>query len=260
MGYYVQVEEGVKLFVEDVNPKGKRTILFIHGWPLSHSQFEYQFNVLPAQGYRCIGLDWRGFGQSDKPYDGYNYDRLADDLYSVIQTLKLDGITLAGHSTGGAIAIRYMSKYHGHGVEKLVLIDAAAPIGFTPETARKFLYENANDRPAMLQNVTDQFFFQYITPRFSDWFVQMGLEAASWSTAAVIRMLRDENVSADLSRIEAPTLIVHGIHDHVIPYQQALEMNKQIPHSRLVPFHYSGHGGFWEERDRFNQILMHFVG
>ena len=208
MGYYVQVENGVKLFIEDVNPKGTKTILFIHGWPLSHTQFEYQFNVLPGQGYRCIGMDWRGFGQSDKPMDGYTFDRLADDLHVVIQTLKLEGITLAGHSTGGAIAIRYMTRHQGQGVAKLVLIDAAAPTGFTNETAAKLLHDNANDRANMLQSVTDMFFFQYITERFSDWFFQMGLEAASWSTArSVIRLLRDENVAADLGRIEAPTLI-----------------------------------------------------
>lgn len=260
MGYYVQVENGVKVFIEDVNPEGTKTILFIHGWPLSHTQFEYQFNVLPALGYRCIGMDWRGFGQSDRPMDGYRYDRLADDLHAVIQSLQLEGITLAGHSTGGAISIRYMARYHGQGVAKLVLIDAAAPTGFTKETAAKFLHENANDRAHMLQSVTDSFFFQYITERFSDWFFQMGLQAASWSTAAVIRLLRDENVAEDLGRIEAPTLIIHGIHDKVIPYPQAVEMNKRIANSQLIPFHYSGHGGFWEERDRFNYVLTQFIG
>ncbi len=105
MGYYVEVEPGISLFVEDINPSGRKTLLFIHGWPLSYKQFEYQFNVLPAMGYRCIGLDWRGFGQSDKPYDGYNFDRLADDLHEVIEALHLEDITLLGHSTGGAIAI-----------------------------------------------------------------------------------------------------------------------------------------------------------
>ena len=71
MGYFVTVEPGVKLYVEDINPGGSKTIVFIHGWPLSHKQFEYQFDVLPAMGYRCIGIDWRGFGNSDKPMSGY---------------------------------------------------------------------------------------------------------------------------------------------------------------------------------------------
>lgn len=60
MGYFVEVESGVHLYVEDINPESSEAVVFLHGWPLSHKQFEYQFNVLPAQGYRCIGIDWRG--------------------------------------------------------------------------------------------------------------------------------------------------------------------------------------------------------
>ena len=260
MGYFVTVERGVNIYVEDVNPAGKKTILFIHGWPLSHKQFEYQFNVLPAMGYRCIGIDWRGFGKSDKPMSGYNYDRLADDIRAVVGALQLENFTLAGHSTGGAIAIRYIARYNGYGVSKLVLIDAAAPTGFTTETANKFLIEVSNDRPKMMQGVTDTFFFQYISSSFSDWFFQLGLQAAGWSTAAIIVSLRDEKLYSDLHKILVPTLIIHGIHDKVIPFSQAQELNEKIKDSQLVPFQYSGHGPFWEERDKFNHVLTQFIG
>lgn len=260
MGYYVRVEPGVKLYVEDINPTGSNTIVFLHGWPLNHKQFEYQFNVLTAMGYRCIGIDWRGFGKSDKPVGGYYYNRLADDIRTVIGVLQLDNFTLVGHSTGGSIAIRYMSRHQGYGVSKLVLVDAAAPIGVTAETAEHYLKEALNDRPKMMQAVTDGFFFQYITKPFSEWFFQMGLQAAGWSTAAIIKMLRDEKLDMDLSKILAPTLIIHGVHDKVIPFSQAQELNQKIENSQLVPFHYSGHGAFWEERDKFNQLLGQFIG
>lgn len=259
MGYFVNVESGVNLYVEDINSGGSKTIVFIHGWPLNYKQFEYQFDFLPAMGYRCIGIDWRGFGKSDKPISGYNYDRLADDIRFVVDALQLHDFTLAGHSTGGAIAIRYVSRHNGYSVSKLVLIDAAAPIGFTTETANKFLNETLNDRPKMMREVTDNFFFQYITGPFSDWFFQLGLQAAGWSTAAVIVMLRDENLYTDLQNISVPTLIVHGIHDKVIPFAQALELNQKIRNSQLVPFQYSGHGPFWEERNKFNELLRHFI-
>ncbi len=259
MGYFVNVDSDVNLYVEDINPSGKKTIVFLHGWPLNHKQFEYQFNILPSMGYRCIGIDWRGFGKSDKPMNGYSFDRLADDIRTIVNTLQLNHFTLAGHSTGGAIAIRYMSRHNGFGVSKLVLIDAAAPTGFTAETANHFLKEVLNDRPKMMQDVTDGFFFQYITKPFSDWFMQMGLQAASWSTAAIIVTLRDENLHADLSKIKVPTLIIHGIHDKVIPFAQAEELNQKIRNSQLIPFQYSGHGTFWEERDKFNQLLIQFV-
>ncbi|MGW6151463.1 alpha/beta fold hydrolase [Bacillus mycoides] len=259
MGYFVKVEPGVNIYVEDINSAGSKTIVFIHGWPLSHKQFEYQFDVLPTMGYRCIGIDWRGFGNSDKPMNGYTYNRLADDIHAVVGTLQLDNFTLVGHSTGGAIAIRYMSRHNGYGVSKLVLIDAAAPTGFSEETANKYLKETLNDRPKMMQEVIDGFFFQYITGPFSDWFFQMGLQAAGWSTAAVIVLLRDEKLYEDLSKIVVPTLIIHGIYDKVIPFSQAQELNQKIRNSQLVPFQYSGHGPFWEERDKFNRLLTQFI-
>ncbi|MBM6617871.1 alpha/beta fold hydrolase [Bacillus suaedaesalsae] len=259
MGYFVTVEPGVNLYVEDVNPGGSKTIVFLHGWPLSHDQFEYQFSILPAMGYRCIGIDWRGFGKSDKPVSGYSFNRLADDIRTVVDILQLTNFTFVGHSTGGAIAIRYMSRHNGYGVSKLVLVDAAAPTGFTPETANALLTETLNDRPKMMQGVTDQFFFQYISKPFSDWFMQMGLQAASWSTAAIIVTLRDEKLDEDLPKINVPTLIIHGIHDKVIPFAQAPELNQKIRNSQLIPFEYSGHGAFWEERDKFNKLLTQFI-
>jgi non-heme chloroperoxidase len=260
VGYFVNVESGVNLYVEDINPGSSKTILFLHGWPLNHNQFEYQFDVLPSMGYRCIGIDWRGFGKSDKPMNGYNYNRLADDIRAVVGALQLNNFTLAGHSTGGAIAIRYMARYNGYGVSKLILIDAAAPTGFTAETASTFLAEALNDRPKMIRRVTETFFFQYISDPFSNWFFQMGLQAAGWSTAAIIVTLRDEKLDADLPKISVPTLIIHGIHDKVIPFAQAQVLNQQIKNSKLVPFQYSGHGPFWEERDKFNQLMAQFIG
>lgn len=210
-------------------------------------------------GYRCIGIDWRGFGNSDKPFNGYTLDRLADDIRTVVGTLQLENFALVGHSTGGSIAIRYMSRYNGYGVSQLVLVDAAAPTGFSAETANRYLMQALNDRPKMMQDVIDGFFFQYITGPFSDWFFQMGMQAAGWSTAEVIVLLRDETLYEDLPKIAAPTLIIHGIHDKVIPFSQAKELNQKIPNSQLEPFKYSGHGPFWEERDKFNRLLTEFI-
>lgn len=180
-------------------------------------------------------------------------------MRAVVDALQLTNFALVGHSTGAAIAIRYMSRHNGYGVSKLVLVGAAAPIGFTQDTAHMYLAQVLNDRPKMMKNVIDGFFFQYITKEFSSWIMDLGLEAASWSTAAIIRTLRDENLYADLSKIHVPTLIIHGLHDKVIPFIQAQELNQLISNSQLLPFQYSGHATFWEERDKFNQILAQFI-
>lgn len=73
-------------------------------------------------------------------------------------------------------------------------------------------------------------------------------------------MLRDEKLYDDLGKVAAPTLIIHGVQDKVIPFAQAKELNRKIRNSYLVPFQYSGHGPFWEEREMFNRILTQFIG
>ena len=268
MGYYIKAEPNVKIYVEDLNPEGKKTILFIHGWPGSHKLFEYQFNQLPKMGYRCIGIDTRGFGNSDKPWRGYDFNRLSDDVRCVIDTLGLHDITLAGHSNGGAIALRYMARHKGYGISKLALIAAVAPslikrpnfpYGLDKETVVQLIKGTYTDRPKMLQGFGDIFFYQHITQPFSDWFFQLGLQAAGWATAAIANTWIDEVLFSDLETINTPTLIIHGIHDKVVPFQLGEIQNKSIKNSRLIPFNYSGHGVFYDQKDKFNEELVKFV-
>lgn len=269
MGYYIKVESNVKVYVEDINPQGKNTILFLHGWPGSHKLFEYQFDQLPRRGIRCIGLDTRGFGKSDKPWEGYDYDTLSDDVRCVVEALNLQDFTIAGHSTGGAIAIRYMARHHGYGVSKLALFAAAAPslikrdnfpYGLEKDAVNDIIRGTYSDRPKMLRNFGDTFFFQSISEPFSDWFFQLGLQAAGWSTAAIANTwLGEERLFSDLEKINVPTLILHGIHDKIVLFPLAQVQNQCIKNSKLVQFIYSGHGLFYDERDKFNKELINFI-
>jgi non-heme chloroperoxidase len=112
----------------------------------------------------------------------------------------------------------------------------------------------------MLQAVGDMFFFQYVTGPFSDWFFQLGLEAAGWSTAKVAKLFRDDSVFSDLGEIHVPTLILHGIQDKICLFPLAIAQKEGIRNSILVPFENSGHGLFWEQRDEFNKELTRFIG
>lgn len=125
MSHKIKSVSGVNISVEDIGT-GK-PIVFIHGWPVNHKMFEYQFTELPKHGYRCVGIDLRGFGDSDKPWDGYYYDTMADDVKAVLDTLNLQNVTLVGFSMGGAISIRYITRHHGAHIKKLALLAAAAP-------------------------------------------------------------------------------------------------------------------------------------
>lgn len=268
MGYYITVENNVNIFVEDLNPESKKVILFLHGWPGSHRLFEYQFDVLPSYGYRCIGIDTRGFGSSDKPFHGYDYNTLADDVRCVIDTLQLKDITLVGHSTGGSIATRYMGRHKGHGVAKLVLVAAAAPslikrpnfpYGVDKEGILQQIQDTYTDRPLMLQSFGNKFFYQHISCALADWFFQLGLQAAGWATASIAKTWLKETLFNDLKEIRVPTIIIHGVHDEIVPFELGEIQHQYIKTSKLIPFEFSGHASFYDQKDEFNKELMHFI-
>lgn len=269
MEYWINAEPGVGIYINDINPSGKHPILFMHGWPINHKIFEYQYNELLKHDIRCIGMDVRGFGMSSKPIYGYNYDRSADDIRRVIDALELKNLTLLGHSTAGAVAIRYMARHNGHGVSKLVLCAAAAPsliqrpnfpYGITEQAVLDIISNTEKDRPEMITQFNKMFFYKPVTESLSRWAWDLGMEAASWATIAVSYAWIAETLFADLAKVNVPTLILHGIHDQVCLFPLGVAQNEGIRGSRLVPFEESGHGLFYDQKDKFNAELMEFVG
>lgn len=269
MGYYVKVENNVTLYVEDINEEGKKTIVFLHGWPGSHELFEYQYDYLAEKGYRCIGIDQRGFGKSDRPICGYDYNTLSDDVKTVVDLLGLGDFILLGHSTGGAIAVRYMSRHKGYGVDKLILCAAAAPslikrsyfsYGLKTETIDEIIQGTYSDRPKMLKNFGDIFFYKKPSKYFMEWFIQLGFQAAGWATAKIAdTWLNEEELFDDMKKIDVQTLIIHGIHDKVCLFPLAEEQHKLIKNSKLLKFENSGHGIFYDEKEKFNKVVECFI-
>lgn len=268
MKYFIKTSDNARILVEDLNSDIEKTILFIHGWPLNHNVFEYQLDFFPDKGYRCIGVDLRGFGESDRPYNNYDYDTLASDIKKIIDILDLKDITLVGHSMGGAIALRFLSKYNCHRISKLCLIGAAAPswiktkdfpYGFTEDTVNNFIKDSLSDRPNLLKSVSDQFFFKYISNPMLNWFNNIALSASPWGTFKCLISLRDERLFEDIEKVTIPTLILHGIHDLICPYEFAKYLNEKIKNSTLVPLNESGHGAFIEEKDKVNSNLLKFI-
>ncbi|MGW0899912.1 alpha/beta fold hydrolase, partial [Streptomyces goshikiensis] len=95
---FIKVAEGnsapVELYYED-HGTGQPVVL-IHGWPLSGASWEKQTAALLAAGHRVITYDRRGFGRSDQPADGYDYDTFASDLNEVLTALDLRDAVLVG--------------------------------------------------------------------------------------------------------------------------------------------------------------------
>jgi len=271
MAHYIEVEPYVNLYVEDIG--SGPVVLFLHDWPLNHSMFEYQMSSLSRAGYRCIAIDMRGFGRSDAPASGYSYNRLADDVRAVIDHLQLQNVALVGFSVGGAIAVRYMARHAQHAVTRLALLGAAAPCftqrpdyphGMTQAEVNEQIAAVQEDRPQMLRDFGELFLAQgegarEVSPAFTDWLHQLGLEATPWGTIGVAEALRDEELFDDLAAITVPTTIFQGKLDQICPPAFAERLHEGIDGATTVTFEHSGHGMLFDEPEAFDEALLNFL-
>lgn len=264
----IAVDGSICCAVQDLNSRAGRTIVFVHGWPLDTSIFECQYDVLPKYGIRCVGVDLRGFGQSDRPSRGYTYDRLADDLCKIMQTIDSRNITLCGFSMGAAVCIRYMARHNGYRVSRLVLMGAAAPsfvqrpgypYGMPVPQLDALIDQAYNNRPQMGENFSRMCFAQNPGAAYLNWYGNIYNSAAGWSTIQCAESLRDEDLRSDLKCIRVPTAIFHGLLDQVCPYVFAESLRSGIQNSFIVTFERSGHCLFYEERDKCNSALIDFL-
>ena len=264
--FYVRSTDGVKIAVFEYNPCGRRTAVLVHGWPLSHKIYEYQIELLTRHDYRVIAIDLRGFGESDAPAHGYCYDQMAADLYCVVRALGLCCFALVGFSMGGAIVLRYMRKFRGYGVCRLLPLAAAAPswterpgfpYGMTREAVDELIELAQTDRPQLACRFSHEQLFASPHPdSVKDWFEQIALSASGVGTVQSAFALRDEDGRRDLDCVHVPTTIIHGDKDVVVSSELAAYQHEAIPGSRLYTLDCSGHGIMYDQLELFNKYFL----
>jgi pimeloyl-ACP methyl ester carboxylesterase len=128
-------KDGTQLYFKDWG-SGK-PVLFSHGWPLDADMWEYQMEYLSSRGFRTIAFDRRGFGRSDQPWTGNDYNTFADDIAQLIEHLDLKDVTLVGFSMGGGDVTRYIARHGSARVAGLVLLGAVTRPSARNRTTRK---------------------------------------------------------------------------------------------------------------------------
>jgi pimeloyl-ACP methyl ester carboxylesterase len=265
---YIKVGPKVYLHITDVGVG--RPIVLIPGWPLSDEMYKYQYGELINKKFRVIGITLRGFGKSDKPYGGYNYDVHASDINRVLTELDVHDAVIGGFSMGGAIAIRYISKFNGAHVSKLALFGAAAPswtkrkdfpYNFPKSTVDDLIELNRKNRPKLIANFAKIFSAtEYsLNKKINNWLNLICLSASAEATAQCLFALRDTDLRKDFINIKIPTVIMHGKKDKICSFDLAEQLRMRIPNSYIVPFENSGHSLFLEETDKFNNELIKFA-
>lgn len=263
----------VRLHVEDSGGTG-RPVVLIHGWPLSAESWKAQVPVLKAAGYRVVAYDRRGFGRSDKPADGYEYDTLADDLAGVLNDLDLRGATLVGFSMGGGEVARYIAR---HGEERLrSVVFAAAVPPYMLKTADNpegpLTEEKAEQMRLGLENHRDEFFDGFTTDFFSangelkvtekQRQEAIALCQQSDQTAALgcMKAFGTTDFREDLKKVKVPTLVLHGDSDGTVPFEASgARTRAAIAHSELSLIEDAPHGCNASHPEQFNAALVAFL-
>ncbi|MBK9248305.1 MAG: alpha/beta hydrolase [Ignavibacteria bacterium] len=250
---YIEVEPNVRLHVTDAG--SGRTIILLHGWPLSDEMYEYQYTDIIESGFRVIGITLRGFGKSDKPYGSYEYDVHVHDIQVILDKLDIKDAVLSGFSMGGAIAIRYAASNTGNRIAKLALFAAAAPswtrrkdypYNLPPSEVDKLIELNYSNRPQLLTDVGKIFAATEtsLSTGINNWLYGIGLSASAHSMGQTLRALRNTDLRYDMSKISIPTLIMHGKKDKICSYEMAEQLHRGIHNSEVITFEHSGHALF----------------
>jgi non-heme chloroperoxidase len=262
----------IELYYEDLGTG--RPVVLIHGWPLSGASWEKQTAALLAAGHRVITYDRRGFGRSSQPSIGYDYDTFADDLHKLITTLDLRDLALVGFSMGTGEVARYLGRYGSQRVRKAVLVGVLPPFilktadnagGVEGSVFERIKSALAADRPAFLSAFLADFYnFDVLGGTLvSDkvmqysWNVAVGASAKG-SLDSVSAWLTD--FRKDMSRIDVPTLIIHGDADRCNPISStAIPLSKSIKGARLVVVPGAPHGLIWTHAEKVNRELVAFL-
>lgn len=255
----VQLSTGVRLhYAEQGNPANPPVIL-LHGY--SDSWFSYS-RVIDglAQTAHVFALDQRGHGDSDQPETGYSVSDFAADVVAFMDALNLSSATVVGHSMGSLVA-QQVALSAPDRVARLVLIGSATNLRCA-EIAELHQAVMTLDDPVSVEFIRE---FQVSTIYFPipDAFLERAITESQKLSAnvwhKVITSLLDFDSTAELSRIQSPTLILRGDHDTIFPAsaQQALETG--IANSKVKIYSETGHALHWERPECFLEDVQDFL-
>ncbi len=265
----------VSLFYKDWGPRDGSSIVLLHGWPLTADTFDDLAVALAEDGYRSIVPDRRGFGRSDQPWDGYDYDTFASDVDAVLEDAGISGaFAVAGFSMGGGEVAKLVAR-HGSRISKAILISSVVPYMLKTDDNPNGVPQSVFDEmTAGMKKDRADFFTSFARDFFGvgvmahpvsegvlDDFFRQAMMAGLRPTLAAAKAFATTDFRPDLEHFTMPTLIIHGTKDATVPIDaSAREAKKALPNAQLIEYEGSAHGLFATDKQRLTNDIRAFLG
>lgn len=281
---YIDVN-GIKIFYKRFGKGNSHKLLALHGGPGGTHDYILPIADLASMDFDIVFYDQFGCGKSDYPKNeaDYSLEYAVEEVEGVRKTFFGDSkINLFGNSWGGMLALAYALKYQ----DRLSTLTSSSGLASVPDTVsemhrlislmpekhrkaiEKHEAERNYDHPDYLA-ATNYFMRQHllrmdsIPPEVSRMMLMTNergtyLKMNGPSEFTIIGLIRDIDFTDKLHTIKVPTLITCGKYDEVTP-QIAATIHHRILNSELEIFQESSHLQFWEERDKYMQVLSSFI-
>ncbi|AND17707.1 alpha/beta fold hydrolase [Rathayibacter tritici] len=261
------------LHVDDTGGSG-RPVVLIHGWPLSGESWKEQVPAFVEAGYRVVTYDRRGFGRSDKPLTGYDYDTLTEDLHTLLTELDLQDVTLVGFSMGGGEVARYFTTYGAERLHSVVFASAVPPYLMKTDDNPDGPLEKAQaaQMTAGLTKSEDDFYDQFTTDFFSvdgvlkvtqeqrQEALALAKQSSKHAALACMTAFATTDFREDLPNVSVPTLVIHGDGDATVPFEgSGARTHAAIPGSELHVVNGAPHGVTVSHPEEWNRVVLAFL-
>jgi len=272
---YAKANDGTMLYYKDWG-KGDPVVL-LHGWPLTGDTFDDAAMALVEAGHRAIVPDRRGFGRSEQPWDGHDYDTYCSDVAAILDDAGVtEPVSLVGFSMGGGEVARFVSKFGPSRVSAAVLISSVVPYMLqTDDNPNGVPQATFDEMTAGMKKDREHFFAGF----FKDFYGVGALSSPvseevlmnSWRqtmmaglrpTLAAAQAFATTDFRPDLDSFSGiPTLVIHGTADKTVPIDATGRVvADKVPGARLIEYDGSAHGLFAIEKQRLIDDLVAFLG
>jgi pimeloyl-ACP methyl ester carboxylesterase len=253
--------QGVKIYWDEQG-QGEPVLLIMGlAYP---SQMWYRTRPLLASRYRTLALDNRGIGQSDVPPGPYPIALMASDAAAVLDAAGIESAHVFGVSMGGMIAQEFALQ-HPKRVLSLILGCTAAggptAVRAEPE-AIQMLMNREKMSPEQAAEASVPFIYDPQTARElidEDIAIRRPWFPSPAGYAAQLQGIFGWEAYSRLGQIVAPTLVIHGESDRLIPLGNANLIAERIPGAKLVMIPHASHLFFSDQPEVAHGAIMNFL-